>query len=237
MNTTGVKFGADHTYNKWKLRLKKVEIEWPDGKIVTLDVEGRDGLLDLTEAQDGEVRYKNRKLTFTFNARNIDYRHWALLSSDITTCLHGKKKRITPDFDKEYYYIGRCKIVSTKNNDVLAEIVIECDCEPFKVAVSSDNGDWLWDPFSFITGVIHKKMTYTINSAEEWQEVSIRGYKKNWGISVDCSSAVDLYYDDTIYHLSEGYHLLEEIILEDGLNTLRFRGNGTVDVVAKGGRL
>ena len=52
-----------------------------------------------------------------------------------------------------------------------------------------------------------------------------------------CSDALELNYDNTTYALSAGYHLLEEIVLENGLNTLRFRGTGTVDIVAKGGSL
>lgn len=237
MNTTGVKFGEYHSYKTWKLRLKSVEIKFPDGRIVTIDVEGSDGLLDLTEAVNGSVRYKDRTLKFVFDARNNDYRHWTYLISDIANKLHGHKRRVILDCDPEYYYLGRCHIDTSKSNEVLSEIVLECKCGPFKTAVSSDNGDWLWDPFSFRTGVIHKKRTYTIDSPEEWQEVSIRGYEQNWGVSFNCSDALELNYDNTTYALSAGYHLLEEIVLENGLNTLRFRGTGTVDIVAKGGSL
>ena len=237
MNTTGIKFGNYHSYKQWKLRLKALEIEFPDEKTVKIDVEGSDGILDLTEAVNGSVRYKNRTLHFVFDARNNDYRHWTWLISDIANKLHGQKRRITLDFDPEYYYVGRCHINTAKTNEVKSEIAIDCDCEPFKTAVSSDNGDWLWDPFSFRTGVIHKKYKFSIDSPNAWQDVSVRGYEQNWGVSFECSDAIELKYDNTIYALSEGYHLLEEIVLEDGLNTLQFRGTGTVDVVAKGGSL
>lgn len=237
MNTTGVKLGEYHSYETWKLRLKSVEIEFPDGRVISIDVEGRDSLLDVTEAVNGSVRYKNRTLHFVFDARNNDYRHWAYLISGIANKLHGQKRRIIFDFDPEYYYVGRCHLNTSKSNEVLSEIALDCECDSFKTAVSSDNGDWLWDPFSFRTGIIHKKYTFTINSTEEWQEVSVRGYEKNWGTWFNCSANMVLKYDDTIYHLTPGETLLEEILLNDGLNTLQFRGTGTVQILAKGGSL
>lgn len=237
MNKTGVKFGIFHSYETWKLRLKGIEIEFPDGRIATIDVEGRDSLLDVTDIQYGGVRYKNRTLHFIFDARNNDYRHWTWLISDMANKLHGQRRKITLDVDPEYYYIGRCHINTSKSNEVLSEIVLDCECDAFKTAVSSDNGDWLWDPFSFRTGIIHKKYTFTINSPNAWQVVNVRGYEKNWGTWFNCSADMVLKYDNTIYNLHAGETLLEEVLLNDGLNTLQIRGTGTVQVLAKGGSL
>lgn len=45
----GVKFGSYHSYDDFGLILSDKEIGSPEPKIVTIDVEGSDGVLDFTE--------------------------------------------------------------------------------------------------------------------------------------------------------------------------------------------
>ena len=78
-----------------------------------------------------------RTLKFTFGARNCSYERWSGLLSQIASDLQGISKRIILDTDKGYYYTGRCEIETEKNNDVTAEIVISCKCEPYKISVDS----------------------------------------------------------------------------------------------------
>lgn len=233
----GVKFGTSHSYASWGLRLKSVEITMPDAKIVTVDVEGMDGVLDLTEAQNGEVCYTNRKLTFVFDAVDVSYRQWTTLLSKIAYELHGRKKKIILDFDPEYYYTGRCNVRTTKNNDVKADIVVECDVGPYKMHIASDGEEWLWDTFSFKTGIIRKPYSFTIDSAESWQEVRVRGYEKNVSVKFQCSAPMEVKYDDVVYDIAQGDSDHDEIILNNGMNTMYVRGIGTIEITPRGGML
>ena len=237
MGVIGVKFGDYHSYDDWKLKLKEIEIGSPGAKLVEIDVMGMDGVLDLTEAVTGSVRYGKRTLRFVFDARNCGYRKWADLISEISNKIHGKKVRIVLDCDNEYYYEGRCTVDTSKINDITSEFVITCECYPYKTAVASENGDWLWDPFSFVNGVIHKKYGFTINSPSQWVGKEIIGYPVSYGVSFTCSSAMDVKFNNVVYSLPAGSTMLEEIELSDGTNTVYFRGTGTVDVLAKGGSL
>lgn len=49
----GVKFGTFHTYDDFGLVLSEKEIKSPTPKIKQIEVEGSDGVLDMTEAFGG----------------------------------------------------------------------------------------------------------------------------------------------------------------------------------------
>ena len=136
MSGVGITFDETHSFRDWGLRLKKIVIGIPKAKTEYVSVPGMNGDLDLSEAQNGGVKYEMRTLKFTFGARNCSYERWSGLLSQIASDLQGISKRIILDTDKGYYYTGRCEIETEKNNDVTAEIVISCKCEPYKISVA-----------------------------------------------------------------------------------------------------
>ena len=127
MSGVGITFYETHSFRDWGLRLKKIAIGIPKAKTEYVSVPGMNGDLDLSEAQNGGVKYEMRTLKFTFGARNCSYERWSGLLSQIASDLQGISKRIILDTDKGYYYTGRCEIETEKNNDVTAEIVISLD--------------------------------------------------------------------------------------------------------------
>ena len=72
----GITFGNYHSYDDFGLILSSKEIGSPEPKIITIDVEGGDGVLDFTEFA-GEKKFKNRTLTFHFQ----NHRFFRLLCS------------------------------------------------------------------------------------------------------------------------------------------------------------
>ena len=76
VKVTGVSFDGAHSYNDWGLKLKSVSIGVPKAKTVYVSVNGMNGSLDLTEAQNGGVVYEMRTLKFTFDARDCSYIRW-----------------------------------------------------------------------------------------------------------------------------------------------------------------
>lgn len=140
MAGVGVTFGSAHTYRTWGLKLKEVTIGFPEVKTSYVDIPGRNGQLDLTEAMFGGVTYGNRELRFVLDARNCSYADWSTLISEIATAIHGKQLQITLDTDPDYYYTGRCSIDTEKTNDVLAVVGITCNCMPYKTSKSGTGG-------------------------------------------------------------------------------------------------
>lgn len=116
MSGVGITFDETHSFRDWGLRLKKIVIGIPKAKTEYVSVPGMNGDLDLSEAQNGGVKYEMRTLKFTFGARNCSYERWSGLLSQIASDLQGISKRIILDTDKGYYYTGRCEIETEKNN-------------------------------------------------------------------------------------------------------------------------
>lgn len=137
---TGVTFGTNHSYKVWGLKLKEIKIGLPEVKTSYVEVPGMNGSLDLTEATFGGVTYGMRMLEFSFDARNCSYTDWASLVTAIATALHGQKLQITLDTDPDYRYTGRCELNTEKTNEVLAQVVITCYCNPYKTKADGTGG-------------------------------------------------------------------------------------------------
>lgn len=118
------------SYTDFDLILTGQNIEVPKAKIYTVDVEGIDGKLDLSEFF-GEIKYENRTLKFTFETIE-KISDWQSRMSIISSFLHGQKMKIEVWSDPDFYYIGRCAIDEYSSSSRLRRIVISCDCEPYK---------------------------------------------------------------------------------------------------------
>ena len=121
---------SKHSYIDFGVILTEQNIGLPTPKTYTVNIEGMDGTLDLSECF-GEMKYENRTIKFTFES--IDkITDWQTKMIKISSFLHGQKMKITTWSDPNFYYIGRCHIDEYNSNSKLGKIVISCDCEPFK---------------------------------------------------------------------------------------------------------
>ena len=119
-----------HSYLDFGVILTEQNIGLPSPKTYTVNIEGMDGTLDLSECF-GEMKYENRTIKFTFES--IDkITDWQAKMTKISSFLHGQKMKITTWSDPDFYYVGRCRIDEFNSNSKLGKIVISCDCEPFK---------------------------------------------------------------------------------------------------------
>lgn len=237
VKVTGVSFDDAHSYNDWGLKLKSVSIGVPKAKTVYVSVNGMNGSLDLTEAQNGGVVYEMRTLKFTFDARDCSYTRWTGLISRIARAIEGKKRRIILDVDSGYYYTGRCHIDTKKTNEELAEISIECTCDPYKLDVTSSNEPWKWDTFNFIDGVIRNTSDITISAGSGWQKVSLYGWVHNETLRIVSNAEMKVRYQNSTYTISAGENIMYDIVLYEGENKLYFQGKGKITIVHRGGML
>ena len=121
---------SKHSYLDFGVILTEQNIGLPSPKTYTVNIEGMDGALDLSECF-GEMKYENRTIKFTFES--IDkITDWQAKMIKISSFLHGQKMKITTWSDPNFYYVGRCQIDEYNSNSKLGKIVISCDCEPFK---------------------------------------------------------------------------------------------------------
>lgn len=219
-NGTGVSFNGTHSYSGWGLRLAELSIGQPSPRTIFIDVPGRNGSLDLTEAQHGGVVYANRTLLFKFDAF-ASFSGWAAMQSTVANAIHGKKVRIVLDTDPNYYYYGRCTVETEKTGATLASVTITCDCEPFKRPVSS----------------LNELSNMAINSPSAWKEVSVQGWTFNEALEITCSADMTLKYSGVEYALGRGINIMTQFSLSEGANLLYLKGTGTVTITQQGGML
>lgn len=227
-----VTFGTKNSYDDFGLILTDKDIGFPEPKLEKVDVIGADGVIDLSEVLNDDIKYKTRKLQFTFTVLKGN-KYWASTVADIANYLHGKKLRIQMDFDPAYYYTGRCKINSFKTSKRLCTITIDAECEPYRLDINGNGEKWLWDTFSFQNGFI-KVNAVTVNGS---LQVNLQNQRKIVSPTFTCSTAMTVTFDGVTYNLPKGKTQVLGIRLQYGTNYVTFKGNGTVKIEYQGGAL
>lgn len=220
-----VTFGTKNSYDDFGLILTDKDIGFPEPKLEKVDVIGADGVIDLSEVLNDDIKYKTRKLQFTFTVLKGN-KYWASTVADIANYLHGKKLRIQMDFDPAYYYTGRCKINSFKTSKRLCTITIDAECEPYRLDINGNSEKWLWDTFSFQNGFIRVNAV-TVNGS---LQVNLQNQRKIVSPTFTCSTAMTVTFDGVTYNLPKGKTQVLGIRLQYGTNYVTFKGNGSVSV-------
>lgn len=227
-----VTFGTKNSYDDFGLILTDKDIGFPEPKLEEVDVIGADGVIDLSEVLNDDIKYKTRKLQFTFTVLKGN-KYWASTVADVANYLHAKKLRIQMDFDPAYYYTGRCKINSFKTSKRLCTITIDAECEPYRLDINGNGEKWLWDTFSFQNGFIRVNAV-TVNGS---LQVNLQNQRKIVSPTFTCSTAMTVTFDGVTYNLPKGKTQVLGIRLQYGTNYVTFKGNGTVKIEYQGGAL
>jgi phage-related protein len=211
----GVKFGNYHSYYEWGLVLSEKEIGSPKPKTKYVEVEGGDSVLDYTE-YFGDVKYENRTLSFKFAKANIIPDGFLALFSVVQDALQGKKMQIVLDDDPAHYYLGRVNINEWKSNKNIGEIVIECDCEPYKYKVAETT----------VAKAVTGSATITLNNS-----------RKKVVPKITTSSEMTISFNGYTGTFSAGTFTIPELELVEGANTVTVTGTGNISFVYREGRL
>lgn len=229
---TGVKFGNVHSADDLGLALCSMEITPPEPKVYRISVAAADGDIDITGAMtDGDVKYERRILTLEFamlgDSRDIHSKY-----SEVMNAIHGREfDEIVFDDDGNYYYTGRVSAVALSNEPLKGTITVQCVVDPYKYDWGDD---WLWDPFSFETGVINEMCNLQVNGT---LDVTFIGQRKKYVPTINVTSAMTVQYAGKIYNLTPGNNKIFEIKFHQGANVMKFQGHGTVTIENIGGSL
>ena len=132
ITTVGVNIGEKHTARDYGLILtSRPDTGSPKPKTYSQDIPGADGVLDLTEATTGEVKFSNR--TLTIKAKIVlPYEQQEALKSQILGDCHGRKLKIILDEDPERYYYGRVTVTFPQKAKDQLYVTFTVDAEPYK---------------------------------------------------------------------------------------------------------
>lgn len=215
-------------------------ISVPEARKNMVEVPGRNGLLDLTNAL-GVVTYGNRNVWFSSLMVDEDITR---RFSELLNKYHGQRCKIVFDVEPEYYYDGRCS-VSRKQVDSTYQIVqFDLDADPLKYPVYASDEEWLWDPFNFNTGVIRNYGNMVVNGT---LTVDVIGYEQPESPKIYVTlnsgqSNMRMVFGGKTYYLNNGLNSFADLIVQSldvttDLNRFVFYGYGKVSINIKGGIL
>lgn len=228
---TGVRFDNIHSYTDLGLTLCGFTISPPEPKTYKVNIAGSDGSIDLTETLTGDVKYKDRTIKMEF-AMIGGWREVQDKYSEVLNALHGKRfSEIVFDDDGNYYHVGRVSAIALGSEPLIGTITIQCIVEPYKYDWGDD---WLWDSFSFETGIINEMSGLEVNGT---LDVTFIGKRKKYIPWITTSSEMTVTFKGSTYNLEAGKNKIFEIEFQEGENVLTFNGNGTVTIENKGGSL
>ena len=194
-----------HTGNDLDLVQEKKLIEKPEIQSHTVQVPGRNGLLNLTKGLTGKVTYYNRALSFQyFGAGNREH----LLELDAAVSkYHGQTIRIIDDDHPNHYYEGEVSVSTVLNHGYIT-IVFDVDAQPFrlknKTTVVSRN----------LSGSA-VKLTLENESVEVIPTITVTGNAK-------------IVFNGAEVSLSAGTYTVDSIVLLAGSNTVTVSGSGSI---------
>jgi phage-related protein len=202
-------------YIDWHMVLTNVEIPLPIAKTSTIDIQGADGVIDLSEALTGDVVYDNRVAKLTFEL--FDLSSYYELISEISNYLHGKVVTFILTRDDSYYYTGRASINSWECSKNKGRIVITVDCDPYKYELNETR--------------------FMISVSDETKTISLPNLRKKVCPSLDVDGNITLTIDGHEYMLTSGTHQLLNLTLLEGFNKVKISGNGTITICYRRGSL
>lgn len=138
MSQTGVAFGTVHSLRDWHATLADADLGMPSVKTSTIDIPGADGVLDLTEALSGTVRYGNRTLKFRFEARESEIADWASWLRGIVQAVHGRRLDMVLDEDAGWTWSGRCEVSDFNRSGGKLSFAVTCDCDPYRTNAAGE---------------------------------------------------------------------------------------------------
>lgn len=126
--------GVDLTTEYRMILSDGYKLEPPEPKIYTVDIPGGNGVIDLTEALNGEIAYNNRKQEFTFYI--IGDENFEETKTKVSNFLHGKSFDYKMTMDPNYTYHGRFTVSSYVHSSytigIVGCIVVSIEADPYK---------------------------------------------------------------------------------------------------------
>ena len=205
----GVYFGDYHTVADWGLILSAKKINPPTPKIINVDIDGRDGTLDLSRALTDDIKFNDREASFSFLVTEGTQSDREYMIQNIINSIHGKRlKIIEPDF-LDLYLIGECSVSNVFNDRAYGSFDVSAECEPFRYYIEEVN--------RVITASASKVDIVLTNTG-----------RKTVTPTVTVEGSVNLEFGESSVSLATGTYKLSNLLLKSGSTIVTVSGSGTV---------
>ena len=251
---------ATNTLRDWYIvPLGRPVINPPTQKRKTIDIPGANGQLDVSNSLTHYPVFNNRQGQLQFAVLNdIPQNDWLTVYTKILKFLQGNEVKFFLEDDLRYYYEGMVWVDNwdSRNDGTWSEVTLGYDVQPYRRAMNSSIGDWLWDPFNFETDVVTDSIftAIPVNSDSDWEEHDFTGFIDMMPVIPEFTVAAEenqpiqmqLYNSDLKMNWKEfslpgGTYTLYDCILcettPESVVKMRFKGHGNVTINFRSGRL
>lgn len=217
MANKGVFFGDIHSFEDLNLYLAPFTPEPAAPKESYIDVPGRDGSLDTSEAH-GEMKFQDRNFSMLFTINPADEKTFDEKVTQVSNALNGKRCRIVFDRDPDYYWDGRLSVNKYAQNKRLGQITINARVHPYK---------WKLAPTVRAFELIETERT-----------VSVSNGRKSVVPTIECTdNDTKVTFGGVTHTLSAGTYKILDIRFVEGQNELTISGTGTITFTYQEGEL
>ena len=123
-----IRFGTKWAHADYGLIVAPYAIPMPEPQTNFVEIPGRDGALDLSEAF-GAVRYADRIIPLTLYARAP----FDALISAFAADVHGRRMNMIFDRDPTFYYDARVTVEDVERHAGYCELSLKCRAKPYKL--------------------------------------------------------------------------------------------------------
>ena len=204
-NESGVLFNPE----EYGIFLVSFDAPAPTPKTYTVQIDGADGELDLSEWA-GEVKYNTRKVDVAFRDMN------GILPSPLSQFITGRKLKIYHSDEPDWYYYGRCVSVMESRRQRVDNQTFTFSCEPYKLAVHETI----------------KTMTVTSSGT-----MALQAQRKTCIPTITVTAACTLGYDSNTYSVAAGTHTLSTFFVTEQPKTLTITGSTGITIKWRDGVL
>ena len=210
-----VAFDGKDTYTEYGLLLVSKTISLPEVRTNMIDVPGRDGLIDASDALTGEATYKNRTIKLELvGVPTLNGKDWPSAISDFCNAVHGKRVKATFSEDTAHYYSGRCSVGDVKPTKIKQTIPVTVDCDPWKYK--------------------NEKTTVTRSDlGTAYKQLTLPNESRPVIPAITVAQDTTLLWGSSTINISAGDHILPAIRLAAGNNILKAKvasGTGSITV-------
>lgn len=195
-----------HTGNDLDLVQEEKTIEKPKIQSYTVEVPGRNGLLNLTKGLTGRVMYYNRPLAFRYFGTGARSR---LLELDtLMSRYHGQTIQIVDDDYPDHYYEGEVSVTTEIYGNYII-ISLDVDAQPFRL-----------------------KLLPTVYSQTINGEVTLELDNESIEVfpTITVTAETSIIFNGVTFDLSAGSYTSENILFRAGTNILEVSGTGTITI-------
>ena len=210
-----IRFGTKWAHADYGLIVAPYAIPLPEPQMNFVEIPGRDGALDLSEAF-GTIRYADRIIPLTLYARAP----FDTLISSFAADVHGRRMNVIFDRDPTYYYDARVTLEDVERHVGYCELSLECRAKPYKLEHFE----------TAITVLPTGSATVTLTNTRMPVVPTI---------TTSAGMALTFSIEEAVYtiNLAAGAHVVPSLVLMEGETEIGINGTGSIMFTYRKGAL